>query len=57
MLEVIERINRELGTSTAIITHNSMIAEMADRVISLSDGRIASERVNSHKLSPNQIQW
>ena len=57
VLEVIQRVNEELGTTTAVITHNSMIAEMADRVISLSDGKIASDQLNSHKLSPHQIQW
>jgi putative ABC transport system ATP-binding protein len=57
VLEVIQRVNEELGTTTAVITHNSMIAEMADRVISLSDGKIASDQLNSQKLSPHQIQW
>ena len=40
VLEAISRINRELGTTTAVITHNAVIAEMADRVISISDGKI-----------------
>ena len=57
VLEVIQRVNQELGTTTAIITHNAMIAEMADRVVSLYDGTIAKERVNSKKLAPQQIQW
>src|SRR5204862_6156219 len=47
VLEVIERINRELGTTAAVITHNAAIAGMADRVIHLSDGRIASIRQNA----------
>src|SRR5579864_2008369 len=42
VLEVIERVNRELGTTTVVITHNAAIAGMADRVISLADGRIAN---------------
>jgi putative ABC transport system ATP-binding protein len=57
VLEVIQRVNEELGTTTAVITHNAMIAEMADRVVSLSDGQIASERRNPNKMSPHQIQW
>lgn len=57
VLEVIQRVNQELGTTTAVITHNSMISEMADRVISLSDGKIAGERSNSEKMSPQEIQW
>ena len=40
VLEAISRINRELGTTTAVITHNAVIADMADRVISISDGKI-----------------
>ena len=49
VLEAIERVNRELGTTTAVITHNAVIADMADRVISLSDGRIARRRrENAH---------
>jgi len=57
VLEVIERINRELGTTTAIITHNAAIAAMADRVVSLSDGRISQTRVNQQKLAAREIVW
>src|SRR5438046_2375998 len=46
VLAVIERINRELGTTTAVITHNAIIAAMADRVIALSDGRIGGVQCN-----------
>src|SRR5687768_15324615 len=42
VLEVIEKVNRELGTTTAVITHNAPIAQMADRVIHISDGKIGS---------------
>ncbi len=57
VLEAIERVNRELGTTTAVITHNAAIAEMADRVISLADGRIATERRNEEKLGPRDLHW
>jgi putative ABC transport system ATP-binding protein len=57
VLEVIQRINAELGTTTAIITHNAAIAAMADRVVTLSDGRIAQTRVNPHKTSAQEIIW
>jgi len=57
VLEVIQRVNQELGTTTAVITHNAMIAEMADRVISLSDGTISKVKVNTIKLAPRDIQW
>src|SRR5215203_3818467 len=46
VLDVIDRVNRELGTTTAVITHNVTIAAMADRVITLSDGRIISVQRN-----------
>jgi putative ABC transport system ATP-binding protein len=57
VLEVIERINRELGTTTAVITHNAPIGKMADRVISLADGRIATEITNDSKISPQELRW
>jgi putative ABC transport system ATP-binding protein len=57
VLQAIEQVNRELGTTTAVITHNAAVAGMADRVVSLSDGRIATERRNERKLSPAELQW
>ncbi|MFO0869478.1 MAG: ABC transporter ATP-binding protein [Pirellulales bacterium] len=57
VLEAIERINRELGTTTAIITHNAAIADMADRVVQLSAGRVAAERANAVRRTANEIQW
>lgn len=57
VLEVLERINRELGTATVLITHNADIADMADRVIYLSDGLISRVRKNEHKKSPAELHW
>ena len=57
VLEVIERVNRELGTTTVVITHNAVIAGMADRVITLSDGRIAGEKRNDFKQSARDLVW
>jgi putative ABC transport system ATP-binding protein len=57
VLEVIERVNRELGTTTVVITHNAVIAGMADRVITLSDGRILSERHSDRKQSARELVW
>jgi putative ABC transport system ATP-binding protein len=57
VLEALERINREMGTATAIITHNADIAGMADRVIHLSNGRIAEVTANKIKKSPSEMQW
>jgi putative ABC transport system ATP-binding protein len=57
VLEVIARINAELGTTAIVITHNAAIAAMADRVIVLSDGRILRVERNAHKLSPSELTW
>jgi putative ABC transport system ATP-binding protein len=57
VLEAIARINLELRTTTAVITHNAVIADMADRVISLLDGRIANVRQNTQKLRPHDLAW
>jgi putative ABC transport system ATP-binding protein len=57
VLEAIERVNRELGTTTAVITHNAAVAAMADRVVSLADGHIGSERRNERKLPAAELSW
>lgn len=57
VLEAIARINKELGTTTVVITHNAAIAQMADRVISLSDGRIVNIDHNASKIAASELQW
>ncbi len=57
VLDVIARINRELGTTTVVITHNAAIAGMADRVIHLGDGLIQKVEVNVHRLNPSELTW
>jgi len=57
VLEVLAGVNRDLGTTTAIITHNAPIAAMADRVVSLADGSIAEIRTNSQKVDPTGLRW
>jgi len=57
VLEAIEKVNRELGTSTAVITHNVDIAGMADRVIHMRNGHIASVHRNAHRRSPRDLRW
>jgi putative ABC transport system ATP-binding protein len=57
VLEAIETVNRELGTATAVITHNADIAKMADRVIHMSNGQISSVERNEARQSPREIHW
>ncbi len=57
VLEVIDEVNRSLGTTTAVITHHAPIASMADRVVSLADGMVASEQRNDEKVSPAELTW
>ncbi len=57
VLEAIERVNRDLGTLAVVITHNAVIAEMADRVIHLSDGRITSIEVNRERRAVRSLSW
>lgn len=57
VLEALQRVNKELGTTTVVITHNADIARMADRVIRLADGRISEMHVNETKLAPHELSW
>jgi putative ABC transport system ATP-binding protein len=57
VLEVLDRVNRELGTSVAVVTHNAPIARMADRVVTLADGHIASDTPNARRIPPSEVTW
>ena len=57
VLQVIERINRELGTTTAVITHNAAIADMAHRVIHIADGKVKVVLQNDRRLQADQLSW
>ena len=57
VLEVIERANRELGTTTIVITHNAPIAAMADRVVTLADGLVKSDEKNPARRLAGEISW
>ena len=57
VLEVIAKINSDLGTTAVVITHNAAIAGMADRVIRLGDGRILSVDLQTKKVSPSDLSW
>jgi putative ABC transport system ATP-binding protein len=57
VLEALERANRELGTTTALITHNVPIADMADRVIRFGDGHIVDVTVNTSRRAAAELSW
>jgi putative ABC transport system ATP-binding protein len=57
VLEALATANRELGTTTVVITHNATIADMADRVITLSDGQVGHEHINSERRDPRELSW
>jgi len=57
VLEALERVNRELGTTTVIITHNAVQSEMAERIIHLHDGLVTDVIVNENKKQPSELVW
>lgn len=57
VLEALERVNTELGTTTVVITHNVDIARMAHRVLYMADGRIVRELVNTERLPARELHW
>ncbi|MGB5306578.1 MAG: ABC transporter ATP-binding protein [Gammaproteobacteria bacterium] len=57
VLEALERANSELGTTTVLITHNAGIADMADRVVRIMDGQIASVHRNTHRKAAKELSW
>ena len=57
VLEVLEQVNRETGTTTVVITHNAMIQKMAHRVLFFTDGRLVDVETNAHRIAPSEIDW
>jgi putative ABC transport system ATP-binding protein len=57
VLEAIDRVNRELGAATAVITHNADIAGMADRVVHMSNGQVSSIDINKARRNPRDLHW
>ena len=52
-----ERVNREYGCTIVMVTHNAAIAQMADRVLRLRDGRLAEDSVNAQPLAATELTW
>ena len=57
VLEALESVNRELGTTTALITHNAGMAEMAHRIIRFADGAVVEVRVNQSRRAARDLEW
>jgi putative ABC transport system ATP-binding protein len=57
VLEAIDKVNRELGAATAVITHNADIAGMADRVVHMSNGHVSGVELNAHRKAPRELHW
>jgi putative ABC transport system ATP-binding protein len=57
VLQALKRVNRELGSTVLLITHNAGVAAMADRVITLADGQVREERVNDDPIDPEALTW
>ena len=57
VLEALARVNEDLGTTTVVITHNAAIAEMADRVVRLADGRVTAVEERTAKRPPRELSW
>ncbi len=57
VLDALEQVNRQMGTSTVIITHNVDIARMAHRVLYMADGRIVREQLNQQRIAARELHW
>jgi putative ABC transport system ATP-binding protein len=57
VLDALARVNRDLGTTTLVITHNAGIAAMADRVVRVTDGRITGIERHTQKVSAATLSW
>lgn len=57
VLEALDQVNRELGTTTLLITHNVVIADMADRLLRFADGALVEDRDNPDRIAPSNLKW
>tara|TARA_R110002124_G_scaffold74032_9_gene198434 strand:- start:1460 stop:2203 length:744 start_codon:yes stop_codon:yes gene_type:complete len=57
VLEALDLVNRELGTTTLLITHNVVIADMADRLLRFADGALVEDRANPDRVAPAELKW
>lgn len=57
ILKLIEEVNRKYGNTVVMVTHNSAIQQMADRVVKLRDGVVRKDYVNEEKISATELEW
>jgi putative ABC transport system ATP-binding protein len=57
VLEALDRVNRQFGTPIVVVTHNAVIAGMADRVVHLADGAIVRLESNAARVPPQELSW
>ena len=57
VMEVLDKVNQELGSTVAVVTHNAIIAEMAHRVLFMADGDVEKIHVNAQRLAPHLLSW
>lgn len=57
VLEALTDVNRRIGATTLVITHNAAIREIADRFVRFADGRIVEETVNTSRKAPAEVSW
>jgi len=57
ILKLIETVNQKYGNTVVMVTHNEAIGQIADRVISLRDGRIHRDHANGHKIKAEELEW
>jgi putative ABC transport system ATP-binding protein len=57
VLEAIAEVTQAVGATTLIVSHNTSIGAMADRIIHFRDGQIVDVVPNAHKISPREMSW
>ena len=57
VLEALKDVNETMNATTLLITHNASVADMADRVITFSDGQVREQRLNAHRKAPSELSW
>ncbi len=57
VLQILQDMSRKKGATVVIVTHNSAIAPIADRVIHMHDGKVTAVDVNEHPMDIAELEW